>query len=115
MSDNPAQSSPVEKLQAQALESTVVEVIRTCYDPEVPVNVYDLGLIYGVEVQPGGKVHVKMTLTSPACPVAGTLPPEVERKIRAIDGVTESKVEVVWDPPWSIERMSEAARLELNI
>lgn len=107
--------SPVEQLQAQALEANVIEVIRTCYDPEVPVNVYDLGLIYGVDVQPGGRVHVRMTLTSPACPVAGTLPPEVERKIKAIDGVCEARVEVVWDPPWSIERMSEAARLELNI
>jgi FeS assembly SUF system protein len=114
MTDSPA-PSPVEQIQAQALEASVIEVIRTCYDPEVPVNVYDLGLIYGVEVEAGGKVHVKMTLTSPACPVAGTLPPEVERKIKAIDGVKEAKVEVVWDPPWSIERMSEAARLELNI
>lgn len=93
----------------------MIEVIRTCYDPEVPVNIYDLGLIYGVDVKPGGSVSVKMTLTSPACPVAGTLPPEVERKIKAIDGVNDAKVEVVWDPPWSIERMSEAARLELNL
>ncbi len=115
MSETPGIESPVEQLQAQALESTIIEVIRTCYDPEVPVNIYELGLIYGVDVQPGGKVHIKMTLTSPACPVAGTLPPEVERKIKAIDGVTEAKVEVVWDPPWSMERMSEAARLELNI
>lgn len=93
----------------------MIEVIRTCYDPEVPVNIYELGLIYGVDVKPGGSVKVKMTLTSPACPVAGTLPPEVERKIKAIDGVNEAKVEVVWDPPWTIERMSEAARLELNL
>jgi len=107
--------SPIEQLQAQALEATVIEVIRTCYDPEVPVNIYELGLIYGVDVHLGGKVHIRMTLTSPACPVAGTLPPEVERKVRAIDGVTDATVEVVWDPPWSIERMSEAARLQLNI
>ena len=97
------------------IKEQVTEQIRTVYDPEIPVNIYELGLIYGVDVQPGGKVHLKMTLTSPACPVAGTLPPEVERKIKAIDGVTDCKVEVVWDPPWSIERMSEAARLELNI
>ena len=115
MSESPTTESPIEHLQAQALEATIIEVIRTCYDPEVPVNIYELGLIYGVIVQPGGKVHIKMTLTSPACPVAGTLPPEVERKIKAIDGVTEARVEVVWDPPWSMERMSEAARLELNI
>src|SRR5262245_43827435 len=115
MSESATSPSPIEQLQAQALEANIIEVIRTCYDPEVPVNIYELGLIYGVDVQPGGKVHVRMTLTSPACPVAGTLPPEVERKIRAVDGVTECKVEVVWEPPWSIERMSEAARLELNI
>jgi FeS assembly SUF system protein len=115
MSESPTTESPVEQLQARVLESTIIEVLRTCFDPEVPINIYELGLIYGVDVQSGGKVHVKMTLTSPACPVAGTLPPEVERKVKAIDGVTEAKVDVVWDPPWSIERMSEAARLELNI
>jgi len=107
--------SPIDNLKIQALESSVIETLRTCYDPEVPVNIYELGLIYDVNVSPEGDVHIKMTLTSPACPVAGSLPPEVERKVRQIDGVRDADVEVVWDPPWTPQRMSEAARLELNI
>jgi FeS assembly SUF system protein len=107
--------SPIDRLQTQALESRVVETLRTCYDPEIPVDIYELGLIYDIAVKPEGKVEVKMTLTSPACPVAGSLPPEVESKIKALDGVREAKVEVVWDPPWTPERMSEAAKLELNM
>ncbi len=107
--------SPIESIQAKALESSVIEAIRTCYDPEVPVNIYDLGLIYEVNAAPGGKVAVKMTLTSPMCPVAGTLPPEVEQKVKSVEGVTEASVDVVWDPPWTPDRMSEAARLQLNI
>ena len=107
--------SPVDKLQCQALEAQVLEKLRTCYDPEIPVDIYELGLIYDVDVKPEGKVNIKMTLTSPACPVAGSLPPEVESKIRSIDGVSEAKVEVVWDPPWTPERMSEAAKLQLNM
>lgn len=107
-------STPIEQLQAKALESAIIEVLCTCYDPEIPVNIYDLGLIYDVAVSAGGQVHVTMTLTSPACPVAGSLPPEVENKVRTVDGVTDAKVEVVWDPPWTPERMSEAAKLQLN-
>ena len=107
--------SPIEKLQSQALEARVIEVLRSCYDPEIPVDIYELGLIYAVDVRPGGKVEIKMTLTSPACPVAGSLPGEVESKLRAIDGVEEAKVEIVWDPPWTPERMSEAAKLNLNM
>jgi FeS assembly SUF system protein len=97
------------------LEGKVVDAIRTCFDPEIPVNIYELGLIYGVQVEPSGKVGVRMTLTSPACPVAGSLPLEVESKIRDIPGVTEAKVEVVFDPPWEPSRMSEAARLQLGM
>ena len=96
------------------LESKVIESIRQCYDPEIPVNIYDLGLIYNVDVQPSGAVDVKMTLTSPMCPVAGTLPPEVEQRVREVPGVTDASVEVVWDPPWNPEMMSEEARLELG-
>ena len=96
------------------LESKVIESIRQCYDPEIPVNIYDLGLIYNVHVQPSGAVDVKMTLTSPMCPVAGTLPPEVEQRVREVPGVTDASVEVVWDPPWNPEMMSEEARLELG-
>jgi FeS assembly SUF system protein len=103
-----------------SLGAQVVEMIKTCYDPEIPVNIYELGLIYGVQVAPkeegeGSAVHVTMTLTSPACPVAGSLPPEVEEKIRAVPGVTEAKVEVVWEPPWNLQMMSEAAKLQLGI
>ncbi len=97
------------------LREQVVAALRTCFDPEIPVNIYELGLVYDVDIEPPGKVRVRMTLTSPACPVAGSLPPEVEAKVRAIPGVTEAKVEVVWDPPWDMNRMSEAARLELGI
>ncbi len=107
--------SPIDKLKCQALESRVIETLRSCYDPEIPVDIYELGLIYDVAVTPEGNVHIKMTLTSPACPVAGSLPPEVEQKVQAIEGVNDATVEVVWDPPWTPERMSEAARLELNI
>ena len=96
------------------LESNVIEAIRQCYDPEIPVNIYDLGLIYGVDVQPSGEVDVRMTLTSPMCPVAGTLPPEVEQRVREVPGVTDAKVEVVWDPPWNPDMMSEAAKLDLG-
>ncbi|MCH7886072.1 MAG: DUF59 domain-containing protein, partial [Planctomycetes bacterium] len=80
-----------------------------------PVDVYELGLIYDVETNAAGKVDIRMTLTSPACPVAGSLPPEIEAKVRSVDGVTEAKVEVVWDPPWTPDRMSEAAKLQLDM
>jgi FeS assembly SUF system protein len=96
------------------LESNVIEAIRQCYDPEIPVNIYDLGLIYDVDVQPEGAVNVRMTLTSPMCPVAGTLPPEVEQRVREVPGVTDASVEVVWDPPWNPDMMSEAAKLDLG-
>jgi len=108
--------SPIEKIQSQALEAQVIETLRSCYDPEIPVDIYELGLIYDIQVDAGaGRVDVKMTLTSPMCPVAGSLPPEVEGKIRGIDGVRDVSVEVVWDPPWTPERMSEAAKLKLNL
>ena len=97
------------------LEKLIVETLKTVYDPEIPVDIYELGLIYGIEISPAGKVDVKMTLTSPACPVAEILPVEIDKKIRTIDGVTDVEIEIVWDPPWSPERMSEAARLELNL
>jgi FeS assembly SUF system protein len=97
------------------IEDRVVEVLRNCYDPEIPVNIHELGLVYGIDVSETGMVHIRMTLTSPACPVAGSLPPEIEAKVRAVPGVTAAKVEVVWDPPWTQDRMSEAARLQLGL
>lgn len=99
----------------KSLEERVVDVLKSCYDPEIPVNIYDLGLIYEVRVDPGNDVFVKMTLTSPACPVAETLPPEVENKIRELPDVNSAKVEITFDPPWDKEMMSEEARLELGM
>jgi FeS assembly SUF system protein len=93
----------------------VIEALRSVYDPEIPVNIYELGLVYEVDVRDDASVHVRMTLTSPMCPVAETLPPEVEAKARAVPGVRDVEVEVVWDPPWNPGMMSEAARLELGM
>ena len=97
------------------IEAQVVEALRTCFDPEIPVDIYELGLIYDIKVDDSGAVAVRMTLTSPHCPVAQSLPPEVEEKLRGVPGVSEAKVEVVWDPPWEPNRMSEAARLQLGM
>jgi len=98
----------------QKIREDVIEVLRTIYDPEIPVNIYELGLVYEVEVSDDAKVDVKMTLTSPACPVAGSLPGEVEMKVRAVEGVRDAHIDLVWDPPWSQDMMSEAARLQLG-
>jgi len=108
-------SSSQNPAQAQGIEEKVVEVLRTVFDPEIPINIYELGLVYNVDVGPAADVVIRMTLTSPACPVAGTLPPEVENKVRAIPGVTSAKVDLVWDPPWSMENISEAAKLEIGM
>jgi len=97
------------------LEGRVIDVLKNTFDPEIPVNIYDLGMIYNVDVQPGGIVAVRMTLTSPMCPVAGSLPGEVETRIRELDGVAKATVELVWDPPWDRDMISEAARLQLNL
>ena len=97
------------------LKSKVIEVLRTCYDPEIPVDIYELGLIYNINVDPSGDVVITMTLTSPGCPVAGTLPVEVEDKVMALDGVNKTRVDIVWDPPWTPDRMTEAARLTLGM
>ena len=105
---------PLNPIEIGLLEEEVIEAIRTCYDPEIPVNIYDLGLIYEINIDKKAFVDIKMTLTSPGCPVAGTLPPEVANKVRQVDGVTGANVAVVWDPPWNMEMMSEEARLELG-
>jgi len=105
----------ITPLSALALEAKVIETLSTCYDPEIPVNIYDLGLIYEIKIAPSGAVNIKMTLTSPACPVAQSLPAEVAAKVEAIPGVTAANVEVVWDPPWDHSRMSEAAKLQLGM
>jgi FeS assembly SUF system protein len=100
--------------QALALQDKMITALRTCYDPEIPVNIYDLGLIYEVKVDTSGDAYVKMTLTAPGCPAAGSLPGEVEDKITVLPGIKSVKVDVVWDPPWSKEMMSEAAKLQLG-
>ena len=107
--------SPLDNLNAQATEALIVEVLRTIFDPELPVNIYDLGLIYGVEVDAAGVATVQMTLTTPACPVAETLPPEVEAKVKSVDGVSDAHVELVWEPPWTPDRMTEAAKLDAGL
>ena len=93
----------------------VVEALKNVFDPEIPVNIYELGLIYGLDITPDGIVHVRMTLTTPSCPVAGSLPGEVESVVRGVDGVNDCDVELVWDPPWTPENLSEAAKLELGL
>lgn len=102
-------------LNTGGIEAQVIDTLRTCFDPEIPVNIYELGLIYDVRVDPSGAVAVQMSLTSPNCPAAEQLPLEVETKVRAVPGVTAAKVEVVWDPPWEPSRMSDAARLQLGL
>jgi len=100
---------------AMQIRDRIIGVLKTIYDPEIPVDIYELGLIYGVEVADDGEVHVTMTLTTPMCPVAETLPPEVEDKVRNVLGVTDVSLDLVWDPPWSVDMLSDAARLELNM
>ena len=101
--------------QQKKIEEKVVSVLRTIYDPEIPVNIYDLGLIYAIQVDPDSKVHIKMTLTAPACPVAGQIVAEVETRVENLDEVPSAEVVLVWDPPWDRTMMSEAALLELGL
>ena len=97
-----------------SIQDKIVEALTTVFDPEIPVNIYELGLIYDVDVAQDGEVTVTMTLTTPHCPVAGSLPGEVQDKIAAIEGVKKANVNLVWEPSWTPERMSEAAKLELG-
>jgi FeS assembly SUF system protein len=104
-----------DMIEPEELRQRVIWALRSVYDPEIPVNIYDLGMIYDIEADSPGIVYIRMTLTSPACPVAGSLPGEVEAKLMGIEGVTSATVELVWDPPWSQDRMSEAAKLQLGL
>ena len=97
------------------LKERVILEIKKIYDPEIPVNIYELGLIYKIEIDEKNKVNVEMTLTSPNCPVAERLPNNVKENIMKVEGVTEVDLKLVWDPPWDKDRMSEAAKLELNL
>ncbi|MEO1518559.1 MAG: SUF system Fe-S cluster assembly protein [Bacteroidota bacterium] len=99
----------------EKLKEAVLDMIRTVYDPEIPVDIYELGLIYELDVDDAGKVDIKMTLTTPACPVAESLPMEVQEKIYGVEGVTDVELQLVWDPPWSKDRMSETARFALDM
>jgi FeS assembly SUF system protein len=100
--------------EASELRERVIEVLKTCYDPEIPVDIYELGLIYEVSVDPDHNVAIKMTLTSPMCPVAEILPGEVQAKVRGMDEVSDASIDLVWEPPWNPGMMSESAKLELG-
>ncbi len=108
-------NNPLDKLRSQATEAEVVEVLKTIRDPELPISIWEMGLIYGIDVGADDEVTVRMTLTTPACPAAESLPPEVEEKVAAIRGIKACRVELVWEPPWTPQRMSEAARLETGL
>lgn len=105
----------ISSVEQKLIEGQVIEAIRTCYDPEIPVNIYELGLIYDVLVDADSRVGVRMTLTAPACPVAGMMPGLVESAVRKVGGVTAVTVELVWDPPWHKGLMSDAAKLQLGM
>jgi FeS assembly SUF system protein len=107
-------TTPASAAEGSVTEDRVIDVLKTCFDPEIPVNIYELGLVYGISINPEGRVDVTMTLTTPACPVAGSLPGEVEAKIRSLPGVRDVKVDLVWDPVWNPNMMTEAARLQLG-
>ena len=100
---------------AKTLRDNVIEVLKTIYDPEIPVNIYEIGLVYEVEIDEEANVRILMTLTSPMCPVAESLPPEVEERVEAIADVNSATVKITWDPPWDPDMMSEAAKLELGM
>ncbi len=110
-----ALSASLTNEEMPALKDDIVAALCTCFDPEIPVNIYELGLIYDIEIAPTGAVAIRMTLTSPMCPAAGSLPGDVERKVRSVPKITSVKVDVVWDPTWDKDRMSEAAKLQLGI
>ena len=105
----------MESMNSLVIEAQVIEALRTIFDPEIPVNIYELGLIYDVKVEASGAVEIRMTLTSPHCPVAQSLPADVQAKVKEVPGVTEAKVDVVWEPPWDPAKMSEAAKLQLGM
>jgi FeS assembly SUF system protein len=118
--DIPAPTGETAALQpdaarTHALKPAILDAIRTVFDPEIPVNILELGLIYEVVVDASGVAGIRMTLTAPGCPAAQSLPVEVAQKVKAVDGVSDAKVDIVWDPPWTKDRMSEAAKLQLGM
>jgi FeS assembly SUF system protein len=111
----PCPSAAPSEAGPDGIRDAVIAQLHTVFDPEIPVDIYELGLVYEVAVRAGGRVHIRMTLTSPMCPAAEELPPEVETKARSVPGVSDVELELVWDPPWNPGMMSEAARLELGM
>jgi FeS assembly SUF system protein len=111
----PSEIAPLNTIQKALLEGEVIEALQTVYDPELPVDVYNLGLIYDVQVSEWGDVHILMTLTSPACPVAEILPIEVENCVALVNGVRSVRVELTWDPPYTLDRMPDHVKLELGL
>ncbi len=110
--EKPVQADPVRTLE---LTPKIVEQLSTVFDPEIPVNIYELGLIYDVAVEADGLAVISMTLTAPGCPAAVTLPAEVQGKVKSVEGVSDARVDLVWEPPWTKDRMTEAAKLQLGI
>ncbi len=104
----------MSEINKQELEEKIINTLKTCYDPEIPVDIFELGLIYEIRIDDEANVTILMTLTSPACPVAGSLPGEVEQKIKNIDDVKSAKIDLVWNPPWDKDMMSEVAKVELG-
>jgi FeS assembly SUF system protein len=116
LADDPDEMAAKERhAQVEDTGSRIIEVLRTVYDPEIPVNIYELGLIYKIDIEDDDRVVVEMTLTSPHCPVAETLPGEIEQKVASVEGVSGCEVKVVWDPPWNPSMMTEEAQLELGM
>jgi len=115
--DNPSERKKKKgkKMSQDELREEVIKTLRQVYDPEIPVNIYDLGLIYRVEVSDNGVVYIDMTLTAPGCPVAGTFPGTVEAAVRSVAGVIDAHVSLVWEPPWTQDRMSDEVKLELGL
>lgn len=110
-----ASSGAAPGIDVARMEQLVIDALHSIYDPEIPVDIYELGLIYNIDVQRDGKIAITMTLTTPACPVAGSMPGQVEKTVRLIDGVTDVVVDLVWEPTWGPAMMTEAARLQLNM
>ena len=111
----PPPKPPEGPIDPKSVRTEIVKALKTVYDPEIPVDIYELGLIYEIQVEEDGNTYIKMTLTAPNCPAAGILPGQIESKARGVDGVYDVKLDLVFDPPWSMDRMSEAAKLELGM
>jgi FeS assembly SUF system protein len=115
LSPPPAAADALPQAEIDRITDEIIEAFKTVYDPEIPVDIYELGLIYKVDLQPGGHVDIEMTLTAPACPAAGELPGQIEDAAKTVAGVTSAKANVTFDPPWTPARMSDEAKLALNM